>query len=433
MSALRPASASLFLVLAATAARAGGVIVVDPANPGAYWDIQPAIDAASDGDTVLVKSGFYGPFEIQDKDLRVVADVHHTAAVAGTVVVRGLSAGKDVVLTGLVVVGIYSTLPWEGHGLYLENDAGSVRVQDCKIESENLFPAPASRHAVVAIGCADVVFTRCALKGGKGYWHTGGVVGSGLVASGSNVALYECFVAGGRGSDASFPDADGQGGGHAFRASNGFLFASGGSFAGGRGGDAVPSGGWDVDPPDGGDGGNALHLGGPAAQAELFQVSLLGGAGGAAGIGTAACPTCPGADGHPGAKSLARRNQVLAYPGNRRILIAPALVRELVPVPISCEGVPGELVFLRLAAATSFQPLAAFQGVMVADPYPHGPLMVLGPTDDFFGNLSTGIVFPDLGPGVDTGTWHLQSLHRDALGRWILGGAVSVVVLDSAF
>jgi len=37
----------------------GGEIVVDPSGGGDFTEIQPAIDAAADGDTVLVQPGEY--------------------------------------------------------------------------------------------------------------------------------------------------------------------------------------------------------------------------------------------------------------------------------------------------------------------------------------------------------------------------------------
>ena len=50
----------LVAVLLAIGAPCGAAtIVVDPGGGGDFTEIQPAIDAAADGDTVLVKSGEY--------------------------------------------------------------------------------------------------------------------------------------------------------------------------------------------------------------------------------------------------------------------------------------------------------------------------------------------------------------------------------------
>jgi pectin methylesterase-like acyl-CoA thioesterase len=50
-----------------------GVIVVDATGGGDFTQIQPAIDAAVDGDTIYVKrTGLYASFTVDDKALSVV-------------------------------------------------------------------------------------------------------------------------------------------------------------------------------------------------------------------------------------------------------------------------------------------------------------------------------------------------------------------------
>jgi hypothetical protein len=58
-------SAAFLLGAIPSRASAQHVLVVDAAGP--YTQIQPAVDAAANGDTVLVHAGTYDGFSIGDK------------------------------------------------------------------------------------------------------------------------------------------------------------------------------------------------------------------------------------------------------------------------------------------------------------------------------------------------------------------------------
>src|SRR5437867_7856524 len=94
------------LLLLAPAARAGNVLVVDASGGGAFTQIQPAVDAAADGDTILVKSGTYGSFVVGDKGLAIVGDAGASVQVAGAIRARNLAAGRTLVLENLDATGI---------------------------------------------------------------------------------------------------------------------------------------------------------------------------------------------------------------------------------------------------------------------------------------------------------------------------------------
>ena len=66
---------SAFALLLAAGASAQSVFVVAPvAGPGVFsTDIQPAVDAAANGDLVLVRAGTYFGFTIDGKGVSVVA------------------------------------------------------------------------------------------------------------------------------------------------------------------------------------------------------------------------------------------------------------------------------------------------------------------------------------------------------------------------
>ena len=76
-------SATLALALSLTAP---DVLSVDDDGPGPYFTIQAALDAASDGDVVLVEPGTYDEF-IVEKDLTILGN-----GAPGTVIVGGWSS-----------------------------------------------------------------------------------------------------------------------------------------------------------------------------------------------------------------------------------------------------------------------------------------------------------------------------------------------------
>jgi hypothetical protein len=73
--------AALVAALAAVPAppAAAGVIVVDPAGGGDFTLLKPAIAAAIDGDTILIRPTFVGNFtddlSVKGKSLTIVGDV----------------------------------------------------------------------------------------------------------------------------------------------------------------------------------------------------------------------------------------------------------------------------------------------------------------------------------------------------------------------
>jgi len=106
----------------------GRLLVVG--GSGGIPDIQQAVDEACDGDAILVKQGDYPGFIVADKALSIVADWSAAPSVHGPTAIRSLSAGKSVLLAGL-------TLWWPWPALAVEDDSGSVRLEECTITSMN--------------------------------------------------------------------------------------------------------------------------------------------------------------------------------------------------------------------------------------------------------------------------------------------------------
>lgn len=98
---------------------------------GAFTDIQPAIDAAGEGDLLLLASGTYGSFVVDGKSVRIMEDVGATAKIAGSMFVTNLTASQSVELHGLE----HESVKQLGSILRVSNAVGSVLVQDCEFVS----------------------------------------------------------------------------------------------------------------------------------------------------------------------------------------------------------------------------------------------------------------------------------------------------------
>jgi len=182
-----------------TARADASVLVVGSGQP--FTQITTAVAAAQDGDTILVKSGWYAPFTIDGKGLTLVGDqgaivfIGIFGLLPQQSTVKNLTVGQTVVLRGI-----------DGP-LALFGNAGSVRLEGCSIvgqagDCSPLGCIPAT-PAVDVRNCAPVAITRSSLEGGAGGSYT--VPGfdlctngaPGLAVENATVALYDTNLAGG--------------------------------------------------------------------------------------------------------------------------------------------------------------------------------------------------------------------------------------------
>jgi hypothetical protein len=194
-------SATLLLGSALDPAWAGNVLVVDASGGGAYRQIQPAVDAAVDGDTILVKSGNYPGFTISDKSLSVVVDFGASGTVQQSVGVLNLSASKSVLLAGFSIHGNSN-----GIAFLAQSVAGSLRVEDCTITAITSSDCSAPTIGAFLYGDDDVGFCRCTIQGAQGnigdYEHSC-PGGEAVWTQSSSVAFYDCSIRGGDGGHGS--------------------------------------------------------------------------------------------------------------------------------------------------------------------------------------------------------------------------------------
>ena len=203
--------AALLVGAVAGAASAQTVRIVGSGFP--YANIQAAVDAAADGDVVLVKSGSYSAFTIQNKSLTVIEDAGNSVVVEQAIV-ASLDATKFVALRGLEFRRPY-TEGQAGIDLVLSFVKGGVFVEDCQfLTASSAGTGSSPAPAVLVAGDSTIPgwasLSRCTLAGSDGRSGTPG--GVALQATGIRLALYDCALAGGRGGDGATGQNAGSGG-----------------------------------------------------------------------------------------------------------------------------------------------------------------------------------------------------------------------------
>ena len=422
------------LVGFAAPAAAGNVLVVDAGGGGAFTDIQPAVDAAVDGDTILVKTGTYGAFAVADKALAIVGDTGAVVEIGGAVRVYNLSAGKTVVLESLSTT--QSSGGTASRGLYLSDDAGSVRIEGCTfVGATGTIPSHRSGwEGAFVESCSDVAFTHCRLDGGEnreGYVdglpnQLPGDGGDALLVEHSTVVLHDCTVRGGRGWNGQQATGyDGGWGGHGAELTDSTLLASASSFTGANGGwgDMLHCGGlW-----FGGSAGYGLRLVGSGSLARLQDGDETGGTPGCdiGGLCSTYCyPQLPGRSG----------STIVDLPTPWRELLQPPTmpVRESTSAYLTYRGQLGDRVSLYMSTSTQSRFLSAWDGYLLVQPQRPHLMMIVG-TIPASGQLTEPLWIRELPPLVKSSRLYLQAVFTDAQGGKHLSGPSSLVILDQQF
>lgn len=207
---IRHSLVSTFLAAMLFAATATAeVLVVDPTGAGDATEIGTAVLAAQDGDTILVRSGVYLPFMVDGKELRIIAAESALVQVAalftnnGLVRIRVTDPSKSVVVRG--IRAYYEIL----------DSQGIVRFEDtrllgggatCSLSGGGIggqsYVCGAHYPAARVTNSSRVEFVRCRIEGADGYvgdpFNPGCVSGGhGLVATNSQIVLYDSTLEGG--------------------------------------------------------------------------------------------------------------------------------------------------------------------------------------------------------------------------------------------
>lgn len=408
--------AALLLVLASPAAGQAVLVVDDLPGPGVdFTAIQPAVDAASEGDVILIQAGTYpSPVQpaVDGKSLSLVAEAGAVVVLPDGLEIRNLAPGQVVCLQGLVLGGPAAFLE---PGLLVQFSEGHVRVQDCQLQGSaasdgfpfGFFPAHAGLWAVQAAEC---VLVRCELRGGNFVASGSGNGGSGAPGArvqSADVHAYGCTFEGGQGST-DFSSGAGAAGGPGVLVDGGFLFAEESLLQG-----AVQPGGCALPSPSAPGPGLALAGGGEAFF--LDSVALPGAL--QPGCACCAAPAVVGAG-------------LITLPGVGRSLVFPSPLREGEVGNLSVSGEPGDLAFLGFTDAPGSVFLPGLGGTfLLASPTPVLPLGAVPPG----GALSLPLPIPELGPGLESFTWFLQLGVLAADGTTVvLGDPAHAVLLDGS-
>jgi hypothetical protein len=411
------------------ATSSANVLVVDASGGGNYTQIRAAVDAAADGDTILVKSGTYDSFGVLDKALAIVGDEGSNVHVVGVIRARGLAAGKTLVLENLSATGLPGNAN-SVYGLYLSNNHGRVRVENCHFIGQSWINTYGDRgyDAIRVEECNDVALTRCTSLGGSaGVFHGDGnePSGAGLSAQDSVVAIYDSTLQGGSGASAN-PNAiddDGGAGGHGcWATSYSSVFVSGSQLVAGNGG--AGGAGYFLAPAYGGDGGDGLRLE-YESNAVLLDDVLEPGVAGGAGNGP---ESDPGDDGY--AYVTATGSALTYLPGRSRHLLSSTPVRENTVAPLKFTGAPGEQVQLLISRTAGLRTDRTESGVLLLG----SPIRVVSvgvvPAS---GTLSVQIPVSSLDPGVESTVLYMQAPFTDPQGNTVLSGPSSMVILSHLF
>lgn len=365
---------SLIALPVLTLAVRADVLIVDAAGGGDFVALAPAVAAAAEGDTLLVRPGSYGALVIQGKSLRVAADP------AGVVRVKGIEVSELALGQGVVLSGLESHV---APTLIARDSEGSIRVQGCLLSQTS---GPAPWHGAEVRSATDVVFVGCTVEGGSDPHDYDG--GHGLFMWGrSRVSAWSSSFRGGAGGQMAFSNDAGDGGHGVQMWNKGQLYAMGCEFRGAKGG--AGNGG-----PDGKDGPGASIAGDGFAY--FADVVLKGGGSAPPSVGPV---------------------QDLGV--TARGLSAASVVPESSKAIWTVTGEPGDLVFLLRSTRPAHRWLPGLSGVLVLTLPELAPQFVgeVGAS----GSVDFPVSAPTLPPGVESVVGHYQVFVRTADGDLILG------------
>ncbi|MHC5011906.1 MAG: hypothetical protein ACYTG6_13340, partial [Planctomycetota bacterium] len=270
----------------ATAASADLLIVDSAGGPGTdFADLQPAVEAAADGDTILVRAHLggpaYGTAMIVDKSLTIVGDPDPTVpgpfpnpatnARITSLWVQTLSAGKAVTVRGLSAV---STAPT----LLLTDCEGAVTIDRCVFQVNGPPPGALVMPTAFIARSDSVAIVGTTIEGQHGFT---GFTGQAASMFDSEVHLLDSFIVGGIGQEAMFPPGGGVQpalpGALGLLVSGGHLRAHGSFVSGGAGGPGAVDAQQNCESPSFGGLGMRMFSGATQPIVELFDSRVEGG------------------------------------------------------------------------------------------------------------------------------------------------------------
>ncbi len=426
-------SAAQLVVIAGIACVGRADVLVVAPSGAPYSQIGLAVDAAHDGDVVLVRAGSYAGVFVANKSVTIIGEAGADIR-PGAILITDISASQQVTIAGLRSAST-------GGSLECSVCDGPVRIVDSTFGGEtfttlNYPPLP----TVYVTACRNVAFISCRIEGAEDAQHGGS---QGMNIRESVVSLFNTIVRGGRGPDGDPWFMNGVGNGPGREGLEGIdcrsstLFVSGCRITGGRGGPGLNGVcGNPVDAASAGGSGGLGLFAWHASFEEPSTVRLLDNAmqGGLGGLGGAnACASAP--NGSPGggyaSGSSAGIPQIEVMPGTARSMSPIACASEGGALHVSFRGLPGDRTYLGISTGSSYAYVPSL----------HGPLLVLDlplrakfiGVLDAGGFLETHLPVTELGPGVQAIVRQAQGILVGANGSKWLTGSSPMVRLDAAF
>ncbi|MGQ0552731.1 MAG: hypothetical protein ACT4PU_05880 [Planctomycetota bacterium] len=421
-------AASVLVVLAAmTAPLRADVIVVAVAGSGDFTTVQAAIDAAADGDTILVRiDTLTEVLELSGKALAIVGDIpvgSTTRRDVGCIAVRNLAAGQQVVLRNLRFEGDFQFPTYDNlSGIFLIDNEGSVWIEDCVSTGRagvgsaicgcNQWGEVPSGFGISMKNCLAVTIVGGTLQGGHGGnafsactggFGVAGIAvdgGAGISAEASLLALYSTTVTGGKGGAGHYC-AEIAHGGHGINAKTSQVFLSGCTVTGGVQGAGPPAG----QPGDG-------VRGDASTSFELLDTNV------AAAPGGTNYATAPGA--------------VTTFPGVARSFRLTSPLREQQAGTLSMQGEQGDFVGFFWSFTNGMLPMPARNGwFLLNSPFLAGPFLV-GAISDPSGSWDFPMTGPDLPAALEAQSFLLQAYFVHG-GGVTLSSGTSFTLVDQSF
>ncbi|MEM7309626.1 MAG: right-handed parallel beta-helix repeat-containing protein [Planctomycetota bacterium] len=203
-------------------------VVDDGPYAADFAQIQDAVDAASDGDAILVRPGTYFGFDVVAKGLTIFAEELGTVELpdvfsSTAIEVSNLQPGQVVVIRGIEMRRVQDDDLDTEATIALNDNLGFVLFEDCDVSSTGSITIQPAGRALRVRNSAGVAAVRCVLFGG-------------VYSLNSEVSLYESFLVGPRGDDCS-PPLVATPGRPAMEIDEGRAFLAGCTLIGGKGGD----------------------------------------------------------------------------------------------------------------------------------------------------------------------------------------------------
>ncbi len=420
----------------------GKVWVVDALNLVGtdFTDIQPAVDAAADGDVILVRGRLgkeYGGAIIAARTLTIAGDLDTSTPfpvqinpVTGPIWIQNLAVDQRVTLRGLVIRDAVPVAPAFQSNLTVTGSMGDVFVEDISMtRGASIFLGQPAPPALNVATTSKLTLVHSSGFGSRG--AEGAMGGQGGLIFSSSVILHHVLLRGGDGSPVSEPQPgviiQAQPGGEGLRIVGSKVIAIGSTISGGDGGRGIEDAAMNCYPSA--DGGTGAHVTfsaiNPASLIELDSTIKGGRGGGAPGIN---CPA--GADGD----DLFLGGAYTVLPASAPEFSSNSPVREGEDLDLLFRASAGDFAFLSVGVLNGpeFNPVA-FDGLLhIVQP----TLFRFMGTVPASGNFLRQFTVNELGHGVEAMNVDLQGIFFTPATtglRLTAANPSSVLLLDESF